>query len=115
MSVEGAVEREAARGKERRASIVGGEVFVVQVYGNVERVADKGSLLLRVGGGGRIVQDRERRKIGAIGVLAAGRDAELFTRRGDVRQGDPGGTVGGISEIEGIAVASISCKKRQRR
>lgn len=47
-------------------------------------------------------------------MLTAGRDAELLARCGDVRQGDPGGTVGGIGEVEGIAVAGISCKRRQR-
>ena len=47
-------------------------------------------------------------------MLTAGRDAELFARCGDVRQGDPGGTVGGIGEVEGIAImAGISCKMRQ--
>lgn len=76
------------------------------MYGDIERVADKGTLLLRGGGGGgRVVQDGERLKVGAIGVLTAGRDAELFARCGDVRQGDPGGTVGGVGEVEGIAMA----------
>lgn len=60
MRVEGAVERDAVRRKERRASSVGGGVFVVQVYGDIERVADEDTLLLRGGGDGRVVQDGER-------------------------------------------------------
>lgn len=84
------------------------------MYGDVERVADEGTLLLRGGGGGRVVQDGERWEVGAIGELTAGRDAELLARCGDVRQGDPGDTVGGIGEVEGIAVAGVSCKRRRR-
>ena len=112
--VEGAVQRDAIGRKERRASFIIGGVLVVQMYSNVERVADEGTLLLRRGGGGRVVQDGEGQEVGAIEVLAAGRDAELFARRGDFRQRDPGGTVGGVGEIEGISVAGISCRRRQR-
>ena len=47
-------------------------------------------------------------------MLTAGRDAEFVARCGNVRVGDPRGTVGGIGEVEGIAMAAISCKRRQR-
>lgn len=86
------------------------------MYGDVERVADEGTLLLRGGGGGGwVVQDGERQEVGAISVFPAGRDAELLARCGDVRQSDPGSTVGGVGEVEGIAVASISLKKEVKR
>ena len=55
--VEGAMEREAVRRKEQRASSVGGGVLGVWVYGDIERVAEEGALLLRGGGGDRVVQD----------------------------------------------------------
>lgn len=49
-------------------------------------------------------------------MLTAGRDAELFARCGDVRQGDPGGTVGGVGEVEGIAMAlALVAKEAKRR
>lgn len=60
MRVEGAVEREAVRRKEQQASSFGGGVLVVKVYGDIERVADEGTLLVRGGGAGRVVQDGER-------------------------------------------------------
>lgn len=47
-------------------------------------------------------------------MLTASRDAKLFTRCGDFRQGDPGGTVGGVGEVEGIAIAGISCEKEAK-
>lgn len=89
------------------------------MYGDVEGVADKGTLLLGGGGGGgggggRVVQDGEGQEVGAVGVLTAGRDAELLARGGDVRQGDPTGTVAGIGEVEGIAMAGIRCQRGQR-
>lgn len=86
------------------------------MYGDVERVADEGALLLlRGGGGGRVVQEGQREEVGVVGVLAAGGDAELFARRGDVREGDPGGAVGGFGVVEGVAVAGLSRKRRAKR
>ena len=83
------------------------------MYGDVERVADKGTLLLlRGGAGGRVVENGEREEVGAIAVLTAGGDAELFARCGDVREGDPGGLVAGLGEVEGITMGwHLVCKK----
>ena len=84
------------------------------MYGDIERVADKGTLLLlRGGGGGRVVEDGEREEVGAIAVLTAGGDAEPFARCGDVREGDPGGSVGGLGEVEGITMGLAFSRKKE--
>lgn len=82
--------------------------------GDIERVADEGALLLRGGGGGRVVQDGECWEVSTISVFTNGRDAELLARCADFRQGNPGSTVGGFGEVEGIAIASINRTRGQR-
>ena len=52
-------------------------------------------------------------EVAAIGMFTAGRDAELCAGCADVRQRDPGGTVGGIGKVESIAMDGISRSRRQ--
>lgn len=115
MRVEGTVKCEAVRGKERRAFGIRGGVSVVQMYSDIERIADQGALPLDGGAGRRVVQNGECEEVGAIAMLTAGGDAEFIARCGNVRVGDPGGAVGAIGEVEGIAMAAISCKMGQKR
>ena len=63
MGIEGAVEGKGIGRKERRASSISSGLLIVQVYSDIEGVANEGTFLLRGGGGGRIVQDREGWKV----------------------------------------------------
>lgn len=103
--VEGAVQRNGVGGEERCE----GGVPVMQVEGDVERVADEGFLLLRGGGGGgagggMIVQNGERWEVGTVSMRAARGNAELLACRGDFGERDPCGLVRGASKIKGITV-----------
>ena len=59
-----------------------------------------------------IVQDGEGWEIGAVGKRAARRNAEPLACCGDFGESDPDGLVRGTSEVEGVAVVSVSRKRR---
>ena len=48
-------------------------------------------------------------------MLAAGGEAELLARGGDVWQGNPGGTVEGLGEVESIAKVCIGWRQSSKR
>ena len=59
-----------------------------------------------------IVQNGERWEVSTVSMRAAHGNAEILACRGDFGERDPDGLVRGASKIKGVAVASISRRRR---